>query len=291
MNEAQQIFADPTAPPDANVFKERPNGIVLPGNAEELLKNGEPRLGPDDPNKGGMYRRVNLTDEEKKYVVYTKYEALSTDVSDTQHDKKFPWVDQFTATPGWLQEVAARISVDLGDGQFQMLDTDHSYVVTFWGSPAGEYGIAQDGLILTRVEAEDRMVTTGRRNIPIFTRWDFKMVEAAMTDGFELRRKLVESANQRAKTEQADMFAAFKDFFQQMSAAKGEPQNINQIPSSPQDLAEMLSQFTPEQITAAAAIAQNNSATGTAMDDELTESQHIEEDEVEVVKSTRKRVK
>ncbi len=260
MNQAQEAFPDPTQilEPEASI---KPAGLVFPTDPDATMDGtpledgGKPRVGPDDPSKGGMYRRLNLTDEEKEFVVYSQYEAMSLDISDTLHDPNYPWVDQFTATPGWLQEVAARMSVDTGDG-YQMLDVDHSYVITLHGKPAGEYGIAQDGTIMTRTEAEDRMVATGRRNIPLFVKWDFRVVEAVMTDGFEARRRLVESTDQRMKEEQAGTFTALKNMFQtvlqdnQKDGAKNIADVKQGIPTG-EDLAEILANLEPEQLAGA----------------------------------------
>lgn len=260
MEQAQEAFSDPTQVLERESFS-KPNGLIFPTDKDATMEGtpleegGKPRVGPDDPSKGGMYRRLNLTDEEKAFVVYPQYEALSLDISDTRHDPAYPWVDQFTATPGWLQEVAARISVDTGDG-YQMLDVDHSYVITLHGKPDGEYGIAQDGTVMTRSEAEDRMVATGRRNIPLFLKWNFRVVEAVMTDGFEARRRLVESTEQKMKEEQAGTFTALKNMFQTLLQGneKEDGKNIADIQQgipAGEDLAEILANLEPEQLAGA----------------------------------------
>ena len=175
---------------------EPPEAVQDPKRLEKFLVQAMP---PDGP------------------VIYRKYESTNALISDTYHDRKFPWVEQFTDRPPTIADLAPRVLIEDGekeDGK-RGISLSDGLICTYHGTYNRDVSLLPDGTILSEEEADAREELSGRA-LPKYAEWCFRLVEVVFTDGPERTLRAMETAEQARNRAETKMFDAQNSFFTQM---------------------------------------------------------------------------
>lgn len=137
---------------------------------------------------------IPLTADQKKRVIYTKYESENPLVSDTLHQGE--WHEQFVSDE--------RLGLTEDDG----------CIVSFVGTRRGEVGITAAGEVLDQASADMREETMNTA-LPRLVAWDFTIARMEKTDGPEGRYKLHRSLDEKRKEGENDLVNSISSAFTQ----------------------------------------------------------------------------
>lgn len=190
--------------------------------------------GVQDPKRSDMFVRLNLDNDQREFIVYRKF-VSNHPLNDFIPDKDKVWEQTSVGMPRALLELARknpnfqhRLFTEAPDGSTKLLGEDDGLIIHYHGSYSGDRYLDR-GRILSQEEA-DMMMEAGTA-VPQFAMWEFRVAEVIVTDGPNLRERLLESAEQKAAHERQSMFGAVRDAFaalipQELPATVGEAEAI-----------------------------------------------------------------
>tara|TARA_R110000824_G_scaffold322745_3_gene509736 strand:+ start:6033 stop:6647 length:615 start_codon:yes stop_codon:yes gene_type:complete len=175
---------------------------------------------------------IALSNSDMKKTIYSKYESTNSMVSDTQHSGE------------WREVVTAHPRLGTPDGSEEGITEDDGIILRFLGLPVGIYAQHPDSRIfMNEDEVEDMEEATGM-SFPRFTKWDFHLDRATLTDGPARRERLAQASEDNQKDSETKMMGAMETFFDKMMQKMNNPDDVKSA------LERKLDDLEPEQIIA-----------------------------------------
>ncbi len=209
--------------------------------------------GTQDDRRSDMFIRLDLSAEDKSFVVYRKF--VSNDpMSDFLPQKDATWSQTSVGMPKALLELARRnanfthrIFREHEDGSETILGEDDGMIIHYEGTFAGDRYIDR-GRIVSDEEAE--MMMEAGQTLPQYAMWEFRIGEVIATDGPQLRERLLESAEQKAAHERESMFTAVRDAFSAL-IPQNEPVTLEEAEAGEAQVKEVVGAELSQKMKAA----------------------------------------
>ena len=156
-----------------------------------------------NPSKGIP---IPLTDEQKSTVVMSKF--ISNNSKKADWEPADVWIEEVVSDV--LKGRNARIMVD-----GHAVTPDDGLIIRLEGRFAGLVGILPGQPPMDEAAVETYQETTGGEPVPMYQRWDFRIVSVLRTDGPQAREALTRTEDQKRLNAQTEMYQAFIKLFQQ----------------------------------------------------------------------------
>ncbi len=178
---------------------------------------------------------LELTDEQKRAVVLTKYISTNPLVADWQPNGL--WWEQVISDVGGGRR-KARITIDGeydSNGDPKGVTPDKGLIIDLHGTLSGVVGILPGRAPMSESEIEEHFDATSQ-TVPMYQKWDFRVAKVLVTNGPELRENLSRTEEQKRLNSQTEMFDAFIKMFQMGGMALQSKGDLS--PSAQSALAE-----------------------------------------------------
>ena len=108
--------------------------LEKPGNMVEDFKIAKPGDMVQDSRRKDKFAHLMLSPEQKGFVVMRKLESTDLELSDTQHDRAYPWTVEIVATPKEIAELEPRLVYENSHGDSHILNDDDGIIVMLHGT-------------------------------------------------------------------------------------------------------------------------------------------------------------
>ena len=157
---------------------------------------------------------LELTEAQKSAVVMTKYTSTVDQRADWQPEGI--WHEQFVADVARAGARRARVQAPGISGNPEPLSADHGIYFDLHGTMSGVVGIMPGRSPMDEAELDSYLESNPNENIPLFNRWDFRVVRACKTNGPQARIDFLKGEDQKRKQAQTEMYDSFTGMFQKM---------------------------------------------------------------------------
>ena len=169
---------------------------------------------------------LELTEAQKSAVVMTKYTSTVDQRADWQPEGI--WHEQFVADVARAGARRARVQAPGISGNPEPLSADHGIYFDLHGTMSGVVGIMPGRSPMDEAELDSYLESNPNENIPLFNRWDFRVVRACKTNGPQARIDFLKGEDQKRKQAQTEMYDSFTGMFQNMMSMMAQGQlNLN----------------------------------------------------------------
>jgi len=200
-----------------------------------ITRDSELNTGKQHPKKVEDRYEINVIDSGP--VVYRKWESQNKMVSDTIRPVENTWLEEFTDIPESIKGFDPVIFVENED-EVKPIDLNDGCILQFEGRYNRKVAIVE-GEILSDSQARMREEAT-EKELPRFNEWEFRLKKVIATDGPTDREHAADSQDKKRKREEAGMFEAQKEFYQQLLTKFGNvattPTSVEGQPTSASDV-------------------------------------------------------